>query len=81
MHMPALYEIRIRGRLDEEWIEWFEDLTLSHTSEGQTILTGPLRDQAALHGTLNKIRNLNLELVSVTQIKVLSESKEIDATE
>jgi hypothetical protein len=65
----AIYEIRIRGRLDEDWIEWFDEMTLTHTSEGQTILTGPVPDQAALHGTLNKIRNLNLELISVTQIE------------
>ncbi len=62
------YEIRIRGRLDEDWDEWFDGMTLAHTSEGQTVLTGPIPDQAALHGTLDKIRNLNLELISVTQV-------------
>jgi hypothetical protein len=64
---PTIYEIRIRGRLDKDWVEWFDNMTLSHTSEGQTILTGPIPDQAALHGTLNRIRDLNLELISVTQ--------------
>jgi hypothetical protein len=64
---PTIYEIRIRGRLDEDWVEWFDNMTLTHTSEGQTILTGPIPDQAALHGTLNRIRDLNLELISVTQ--------------
>ena len=64
---PTIYEICIRGRLDKDWVEWFDNMTLTHTSEGQTILTGPVPDQAALHGTLDKIRNLNLELISVTQ--------------
>ena len=71
---PAIYEFRIRGRLDEDWIEWFDDMTLTHTSEGHTLLTGPVPDQAALHGLLNKIRNLNLELISATQIE--ADSKE-----
>ena len=67
MKRPTIYEIRIRGRLDEDWAEWFDNMTLTYTSEGQTILTGPIPDQAALHGTLNRIRDLNLELISVTQ--------------
>ena len=65
---PTIYEIRIRGRLDKDWVEWFDNMTLTHTSEGQTILTGPIPDQAALHGTLNRIRDLNLGLISVTQV-------------
>jgi hypothetical protein len=69
---PAIYEIRVRGRLDEDWVEWFDDMTLAHTSAGHTLLTGPVPDQAALHGTLNKIRNLNLDLISVTQIEANS---------
>jgi hypothetical protein len=64
---PTIYEIRIRGRLDKDWAEWFDNMTLTHTGEGQTILTGPIPDQAALHGILNRIRDLNLELISVTQ--------------
>jgi len=64
---PTTYEIRIRGRLDHDWAEWFDNMTLTHTSDGQTILTGPIPDQAALHGTLNRIRDLNLGLISVTQ--------------
>ncbi|MFC2029200.1 hypothetical protein ACFLWA_00550 [Chloroflexota bacterium] len=65
---PATYEIRIRGRLDEDWVEWFDDMTLTHTGKGDTLLAGPVPDQAALHGLLNKIRNLNLDLISVTQV-------------
>jgi hypothetical protein len=65
----AIYEIRIRDRLDEDWSEWFDPMTLTHTSEGQTILTGPVADQAALHGLLSKISDLNLTLISVTQVE------------
>jgi hypothetical protein len=72
---PAIYEIRIRSRLDEDWVEWFEDMTLTHTSEGHTLLTGPVPDQAALHGLLNKIRNLNLDIISVTQIELSSQDE------
>lgn len=65
----AIYEIRIRGHLDKDWAEWFEGLTLTHTNDGHTILTGPLADQPALHGVLNRIRNLNLALISVNQVE------------
>ena len=71
----AIYEIRVRGRLDEDWVEWFDDMTLTHTSEGHTLLTGPVPDQAALHGLLNKIRNLNLGLISVIQVELNSEDE------
>lgn len=63
-----IYEICIRDRLDEDWVEWFDTMTLTHTSEGQTILTGPVADQAALHGLLSRISDLNLTLISVTQV-------------
>ena len=65
----AIYEIRIRDRLDEDWVEWFDTMTLTHTGEGQTILTGPVADQAALHGLLSRISDLNLTLISVTQVE------------
>jgi hypothetical protein len=65
----TIYEIRIRGHLDKEWAEWFEGLTLTHTDDGHTILTGPLAGQPALHGVLNRIRNLNLALVSVNRVE------------
>jgi hypothetical protein len=64
----AIYKIRIRGRLDEDWVEWFDDMAITHTSEGHTLLTGPVPDQAALHGLLIKIRNLNLDLISVCPV-------------
>ena len=64
----AVYEIRIRDRLDEDWSEWFGSMTLTHNREGQTILTGPVADQAALHGLLSRISDLNLTLISVIQL-------------
>ena len=61
------YEIRIQGRLDDRWSSWFDDLDLSHTDEGITVLRGPVVDQAALHGLLHKLRDLGVALLSVTQ--------------
>lgn len=60
------YVIRVKGRLDARWSAWFEGLALTHTGDGDTILHGPVADQAALHGVLAKVRDLNLTLVSVT---------------
>lgn len=62
------YEICVQGQLDLDWAEWFDDFTLTHRPEGVTVLTGLVADQAALHGILNKIRNLGLTLISVTQV-------------
>lgn len=62
------YEIEIEGHLDDRWQEWFEDFTLTHTVDGRTVLTGPIRDQAALHGILKKINNLGLTLISVNPV-------------
>jgi hypothetical protein len=60
-----LYEIRIKGHLDDRWAEWFEGLTLTREDTGDTLLTGPVADQAALHGFLRTVRNLGLPLLSV----------------
>jgi hypothetical protein len=65
---PAVYEIKIKGRLDERWASWFEGMTFTHESDGTTTLTGPLADQAALHGLLNGIRDLGLPLLSVHSV-------------
>lgn len=64
---PTIYEIRIRGHLGDRWADRFEGMTFAHQSDGTTLLCGPLVDQAALHGVLNGIRDLGLELVSVQQ--------------
>lgn len=61
------YEIRIQGRLDGRWSTWLDDLDLSHTDDGATVLRGFVADQAALHGLLHKLRDLGLPLLSVTQ--------------
>lgn len=63
------YEIKVKGELDPVWEEWFEGLALAHDSEGNTVLTGPIVDHTALHSILLKIRDLNLKLISVNQIK------------
>ena len=66
-HDLEFYEIRVKGHLDERWGDWFAGLTLSHESNGTTVLGGPLTDQAALHGVLKKIRDLGLTLLSVNR--------------
>lgn len=63
-----LYEIRVRGHLQDRWAEWFEGMTITRQSDGTTTLCGPLPDQTALHSVLLKIRNMNLTLISVGQI-------------
>jgi hypothetical protein len=65
---PGLYEIRIRGHLEHRWVGWFEGLTITLEENGETLLTGPVIDQAALHGLLRKVRDLGLPLVSVIPV-------------
>lgn len=65
--MPNHYRIRIKGHLDPDWSAWFDGLTITHTTGGETVLAGPLADQAALYGLLEKARNLNLTLLSVNE--------------
>lgn len=63
-------EIRLQGQIDEQWSEWFEGLTITHTEQGETLLTGCVADQAALHGLLAKVRDLGLSLVSVNSAEI-----------
>ncbi len=63
-------EIRVRGQIDEQWSEWFEGLSVAHGEEGETVLTGSVADQAALHGLLAKLRDLGLSLLSVNSAEV-----------
>lgn len=65
---PGGYEIRVHGHLDARWAAWFDGLTITHGSDGTTIIHGPVADQAALHGLLQKIRDLGLPLISVNHI-------------
>jgi hypothetical protein len=62
------YEIRVRGRLDSRWAAWFDGMTLTDESDGTTNIHGPVVDQAALHGLLDRLRDVGLPLVSVTQV-------------
>jgi hypothetical protein len=62
---PMVYQIRLKGHLDPEWTDWFEGLTITLEVDGDTLLTGPVTDQAALHGLLKKVRDLGLPLLSV----------------
>jgi hypothetical protein len=67
--MPTIYEIRLEGQLDSSWSEWLGEMRITHLETGESLLTGPVADQAALHGLLNRIRDLNLKLVSVEKRK------------
>ena len=66
MGHPLVYQIRVRGQLGPQWSAWFEGLSVAATAGGDTTLSGPLADQSALHGVMARIRDLGLELVSVT---------------
>jgi hypothetical protein len=62
------YQMRVKGHLETEWAEWFDGLTIVNEPNGEATLTGPVRDQAALNGLLNKVFGLNLELISVMRV-------------
>ena len=64
-----VYQIKIKGHLGRQWTAWFEGMTITWTDNGETILTGPIVDQAALYGLLRKVRDLGLPLISVMQVK------------
>ena len=64
------YKIRIKGHMDKKWADWFDSLQITHEEDGTTTLYGPLLDQAALHSILRKIRDLNLQLISVQQVNL-----------
>jgi hypothetical protein len=66
---PGLYEIRVKGHLDDRWADWFEGMIITLEDNGNTLLTGPVVDQAALHGLLKKVRDLGMPLLSVSPAK------------
>lgn len=63
-----IYQIRLKGHLGPQWADWFDGLTITLEENGDTLLTGPIPDQAALHGLFKKVRNLGLPLLSVNPI-------------
>ena len=71
---PEIFEIRLQGHLGEEWTSWFEGMAITLTEGGDTVLTGPVVDQAALHGILKKVRDLGLTLISVNPCEMIVET-------
>jgi hypothetical protein len=65
---PLVYQIRVRGHLGPEWTHWFGGMAITQ-EEGDTLLTGPVADQAALHGVLKNVRNLGIPLISATRVE------------
>jgi len=66
---PMAYQIRIRGHLGQQWTDWFGGLTITLEDNGDTLLTGPVVDQAALHGLLKRVRDLGMPLLSVNRVE------------
>ena len=68
MGTPQTYEIRVEGHLGRSWSDWFEGMSIRHEDSGETILSGTLADQAALHGVLMRVRDLGLPLIAVNRV-------------
>jgi hypothetical protein len=66
---PMVYQIRLKGQLETHWSDWFGGMAVALTGDGDTLLTGPVADQAALHGLLRKVRDVGIPLVSVNELK------------
>ncbi len=66
---PLVYQIRIKGHLGREWTDWFGGLTITLEDNGETLLSGPVVDQAALYGVLRKVRDLGMPLLSVIEVQ------------
>ncbi len=64
-----VYQIRVKGHLSPKWTAWFGDLSITLEDNGETLLTGPVVDQAALHGLLRKVRDLGMPLISAVRVK------------
>ena len=66
---PLIYQIRVKGHLGSHWTEWFGGLSITLEDNGETLLTGPVVDQAALHGVLRKVRDMGMPLISVQRVE------------
>ena len=69
VNQPMVYQIRIEGHLGPQWTDWFGGMTITLEDNGDTLLTGPVVDQAALHGLLRKVRDLGIPLISAIRVK------------
>ena len=69
LDQPMVYQIRVKGHLGPRWADWFEGMTITLEVNGDTLLTGPVVDQAALHGLLKKVRDLGMPLISAIRVK------------
>ena len=67
--LPIIYQIRLKGCLPDSWSEWFDGLTITPDDNGETLITGAVSDQAALHGLLKQVRDLGMPLISVNRIQ------------
>lgn len=67
---PTVYQIRVKGHLEHRWSDWFDDLTITLQTNGDTVLSGPVVDQSALYGLLKKVHDLGLQLISVNQVEI-----------
>ena len=72
---PVFYQIRINGHLGQQWMNWFDGLTITLEEDGNTLLSGPIVDQSALHGVLKRIRDLGMPLLSVNPVDQSQTSK------
>lgn len=77
---PVVYQIRIKGHLSQRWSDWFQGMTITLEESGNTLLTGPVVDQAALHALLRRVRDLGMPLISVTPLEP-GQADESDATQ
>lgn len=73
MNLPMIYQIRVKDHIDDEWAEWFAPLLIANQPNGEATFTGSVRDQAELHGLIDKVFNLNLTLLAVSRITNLPE--------
>ena len=66
---PMVYQIRIKGHLSPQWTDWFEGMAITPEDNGDTLVTGPVIDQAALHAVLKRVRDVNLPLLSIMEVR------------